>query len=97
MSIVEEKRDEIAAFCEANGIEYLGVFGSYARGDFDEGSDIDFIVRFANPIDLFDFSGVHLGLQDILSKEVDLITEKSINPYVKDYILKDLRPVYERR
>lgn len=97
MSVLDEKRDEIAAFCEANGIEYLGVFGSYARGAFDEASDIDFIVRFARPIDFFNFSGVHLGLQDILSKEVDLVTEKSINPSVREYILKDLRPVYERR
>jgi len=96
ISIVEEKRDEIAAFCEANGIEYLGVFGSYARGDFDEGSDVDFLVRFSAIKDLFEFVRVRRELAGLLGVNVDMVTEKGLDKYIEETVLREVMAVYEK-
>jgi predicted nucleotidyltransferase len=97
MSVLDEKQEEIAAFCEVNGIEYLGVFGSYARGDYGVDSDIDFIVRFAKRISLFELVRVQRSMGELLGKEVDLITEKSVHKLLRPYIEKDLTAIYERQ
>ena len=95
-SVLDEKRDEIAAFCGANGIEYLGVFGSYARGDFGERSDIDLLVRFAGVKDLFEFVRVRREIAGLLGVEVDIVTEKGLDKYIKETVLSEVLAVYEK-
>jgi len=97
MSVVEEKRGEIAAFCEANGIEYLGVFGSYARGDFDEGSDVDMLVRFRSSIGLIRFARVELDMGALIGKKVDMVTEGGISELIKDSLNEEISSIYGQR
>jgi predicted nucleotidyltransferase len=72
-------------------LKSVGVFGSFARGDQTEKSDIDILVEFTQPntIDLFDF----IDLEDFLSKKleikVDLVTKNALKPMLKDQILKE--------
>jgi uncharacterized protein len=69
----------------------ISVFGSYARGENKEGSDLDLLVEFTNTINLLDLIGLEQDLSEILGIKVDLITEGSLSPYVRPYVEKDLK------
>lgn len=85
--------------CKKNGIAYLAIFGSYARGDFYKKSDLDLLVRFSREIDdeisLLDLVGIEQELSEKLNVKVDLLTEEAISPYIKKYIMGDLKVVYD--
>jgi len=72
-------------------VETIGFFGSYARGEQNQKSDIDILVEFieGNSIDLFDF----IELEDFLTRQlgvkVDLATKKALKPLIKEQILKE--------
>ena len=74
------------------------VFGSYARGEQREDSDIDIMIvpdRDAH-VGLFMLSGMRLALQDILGKKVDLVTEKGLLPSARPSVERDRILTYER-
>ena len=70
--------------------EIKGIFGSYARGDESEGSDIDVLVEFLKDASLFDL--VRLGdfLEERLHCKVDIVSQKAIKEEIKPYIYNDL-------
>jgi predicted nucleotidyltransferase len=65
------------------------VFGSYARGEADENSDLDLLVELPANNSLFDLINLKFKLEDELQKKVDLITFASINKQIKDQILAE--------
>lgn len=69
--------------------EILGIFGSYAREESREGSDLDVLVRFDKGASLFDLSGLTEYLEDKLNIKVDVLSEKAIRSEIKDKILSD--------
>ena len=74
------------------------VFGSYARGEQREDSDINIMIvpdRNAH-VGLFTLSGMRLALQDALGKKVDLVTEKGLMPFARSSAEKDRILMYER-
>jgi len=78
-------------------VEFAGLFGSYARGEAKKSSDLDIVVRFSAPKTLFDLVGLQQELSKKLGKKVDLGIEKSIHPYVRPNVAKDLKIVYGQR
>lgn len=78
-------------------VEYAGVFGSRARGDNRPDSDLDLLVKFSSPKSLFGLIGLEHSLSDKLAIKVDIVTEAALHPYLKPYILKDLRVFYGKR
>ena len=93
-------QDRIAAYCRANGIAGLALFGSVLRDDFGPGSDIDLLVRFeddARPT-LFDFGRMERELTAIFGQEVDLVSwraiERSANAIRRNAILNAAEPIY---
>ena len=72
-------------------VETIGFFGSYARGEQTQKSDIDILVEFVqgNSVDLFDFIELEDFLTKQLGKKVDLVTKSSLKPLIKDQILKE--------
>lgn len=75
------------------GVEEIGVFGSFARGDNNENSDIDIAVQLNHekvPVGLFAFSGMRFYLEDLLGRRVDLVTKDGIKPLIRDKILRQL-------
>lgn len=76
-------------------VKKAALFGSYARGDNNEKSDIDILIEPANGTTLFDMAGMQIDLQDSLKKSVDVVTYGSINPMLKDKILKDEKVIYQ--
>ena len=82
--------------CEKYGISYLGLFGSLARGEAREDSDVDLFVKFddnAN-IGLFELDRVQRDLEMRFGRKVDLVTK--MNKYIQPEAMKDLKTIYER-
>ncbi len=67
-----------------------GIFGSYARGEQKDTSDIDILVDFEEDADLFDFTGLALFLEEKLNLRVDIIPEKSLRKEIKRSVLKEV-------
>ena len=74
----------------------IGVFGSYARGEQREGSDLDILIRFHDRISLLKLIQIEQELTDKLEIPIDLVTENSLkNARLKQYVLQDLQTIYE--
>jgi len=71
----------------------IWVFGSYARNENKAESDLDLMVKLGKRINLLDFIGLEQELSEALGIKVDLVTEGSIDPLVKPYIEKDIKPL----
>ena len=76
------------------GVKSLDLFGSVARNEANPDSDIDFLVEFAKPVGLFQFSKVRLYLEDILGCSVDLGTQKALRQHLREPVLKDAIRVF---
>lgn len=94
-----DKKIDITRFCQQNGINYLGLFGSYARGDYNKASDIDLLYEFEKrkTKGLFTLAGIKIGLEEKLGKKVDFVSRKCIKERLKPYIYQDLITLYEKR
>jgi hypothetical protein len=91
----EEIFKKIAQVLKNQGARKIAVFGSYVRGEERPGSDIDIIVEFSERKSLLDIVGIEQELSDVLGVKVDLLTEKSISPYLIDRIKKEMMVIYE--
>lgn len=85
-SIIENNKSSIDKLCKENKVEKLYVFGSVLNENFNENSDIDFIVKFNESIPLLEYGDNYFELlfafEDLFNKKVDLISEKSLkNPF----------------
>src|SRR5215469_17595686 len=79
-AILDRLRAEAPALREKYRLQSLAVFGSMARGDDREGSDVDILVRFEGKADFDNFMGLKLDLEDLLGCRVDLLTPKCLRP-----------------
>jgi len=70
-------------------VKNIGVFGSFVDGEESENSDIDIMVELYEPIG-WDFIELKDYLEKILSKPIDLVTNKALKPMIKDDILKEV-------
>jgi predicted nucleotidyltransferase len=86
MAIPAEVRDTIRDVLQTEGADYVAVFGSYVRGEETSESDIDILVRFAEPTSLLDVTRIERELSDELGIQVDLVTEQSLSPYIADHV-----------
>lgn len=78
------------------GITYAALFGSFARGEETEKSDIDLMVKLGKPMGMFKYMELIEGLESSLNRKIDIVTDKSINKHIKPYILPDLKTIYEK-
>jgi len=89
-------QEALAEICDRNDITRLRLFGSLARDEGDEASDVDLLAEFAARKSLLDLVRVERELSDHFGRRVDLLTEQALSPYLRERILKDARVVYER-
>jgi len=92
---IADIQQKITPIFKDYGITYAGIFGSFARGQSTEKSDVDLIVRLGRPMGLFSYMKFINGLEEKLNKKVDVVTEQSINKHVKPYIASDVKIIYE--
>jgi uncharacterized protein len=88
-----ERREEIFRLAEQHGAHSLRVFGSVARGEANENSDLDLLVAWEPGRSLLDHAGLVQDLQDLLGIKVHVGTEKSLHWYVRDRILREATPL----
>lgn len=89
--------DNLARVCQVYDVVKLGVFGSFARDEADEDSDIDLLVEFRRRVSLLKMVALERELSEAVGRKVDLVTEAALSPYLHDTIMKDLRVIYESR
>ncbi len=82
-------REHKAALAERFGVTALSLFGSIARDEVEEGSDVDILISFDGPADWRRFFGAQFYLEDVLGRPVDLVTEKSLRPEIKPYVQRE--------
>ena len=86
---------KIISILRGHGAKKIGIFGSYARGDMNPESDLDVLVEFTDRKSLLDIVGIEQELSESLDIKVDLLTEKSISPYLIERIKKETAVIYE--
>ena len=94
--MVQINHQRLAALCEKHDVRVLKLFGSAARGEDRFDSDIDLIVEFDGRKSLFDLIELESALQELFGRPVDLLTERSISPYLRDRILSSASVIYDR-
>jgi predicted nucleotidyltransferase len=89
---------QIAEYFKTQPVLKAWLFGSYSRGEERPDSDVDILVMYdrSKPIGLFKISGIHLDLERLLGKEVDLVEEKMLYPWVSERVNHDKKLIYER-
>ena len=97
MSIFPFDADKLIDICRQNDVVKVGVFGSMARGDASEQSDIDLIVEFSQRKSLLALVALERKISAALGRKVDLLTEAALSPYLRERIMHDLQVIYEAR
>jgi len=91
--LLQSKRDEILRIARAHGARNVRVFGSAARGDADETSDVDFLVEFEPGTSLLQHGAMIAELEELLGRKVDVAPEKTLRERVRDKVLLEAIPL----
>lgn len=92
--LLKDKRDEILRLAEQHGAMNVRVFGSVARGEANQDSDVDFLVDWDyDRISAWGGAGLYTALEALLGRRVDIATEQQLRPGMKERILKDSVPL----
>lgn len=86
----------IERLCRMNDITTLRIFGSAARDEDAEGSDVDLLAEFRNPVSLMDLVGVEQAFEDELGRKVDLLTPRGLSPHIRDRVIAESKVLYAR-
>lgn len=86
---LKANRDTILELAARYGAKNIRIFGSAARGDFDECSDIDFLVDMEKGRSLLDMGGLLMELQELLGCKVDVVTPGGLRSRIRDTVLKE--------
>ena len=92
-SLRSNRREQILRLARSRGARNLRVFGSVARGEAREGSDLDLLVEWEADRSLLDHAALVQDLQDLLGVKIHIGTEKSLHWYVRDRILREATPL----
>lgn len=87
------RRGDIMTVAQQNGAHDLRIFGSVARGQANESSDLDILVRFDPERTLFDHGELVMDLQDLLGVKVDVLDEDGLRPRFRHHIMKEAVPL----
>jgi uncharacterized protein len=71
------------------GVAHVSLFGSFARDEAREDSDVDVLVEFARPIGMFDFARLQRELSEQIERKVELVTPAALKPQLRDRILAE--------
>ena len=88
MQVFENNSDKLRVY----GIKQIGLFGSYARDEQKEDSDVDIIVDFEEgKLNFRNYMGLALFLEDLLNKRVDLVIQKDLREEIRPNVMEDVK------
>ena len=98
-SLSAVEREKLVALARKHQVAFMAVFGSYARGDAGDESDLDLYVRYGRDVGMFEMLRLKHEIEDMLHLDVDLIAEEVVQPYsfVREQMLQDLVVLYRRQ
>ena len=82
--LIERHREGIKTLAERHGIENMRVFGSMARGDATEASDVDLLVSVPRGVGGLALGGLLMDVQDLLQRRVDVVSDKGLHLLLRD-------------
>jgi predicted nucleotidyltransferase len=91
--LLQKHREKILALARERGVRNLRVFGSFARGGETEESDLDLLVLMDEGRDLLDLIAFLQAVRVVIGRNVDVIDERGLRPYVQDAVLRDAVPL----
>ena len=86
---IEDLSGQILPILRRYGVVYTAVFGSAARGEQTEDSDLDLLMKYKKGTTLLDASGLQLELEKKLGRSVDLVSFKYLHRRIRDRVLKE--------
>jgi uncharacterized protein len=92
-AILQKYRSEILNLAMRHGAGNVRVFGSLARGEGREGSDLDLLVTLGEGRSLLDLVGLKQDLEDLVHRPVDVVTERALSPYLRERVLSEAVPL----
>jgi len=87
--LIKEISEKIHPILKKHGVKRAALFGSVARGEATEESDIDILVELPEKASLLDLAALKIGLEELLKKKVDVLTYSSLHPLLKERILDE--------
>jgi predicted nucleotidyltransferase len=91
--ILQEYRAEILNLALRHGARNVRVFGSLARGEGGESSDLDLLVTLGEGRSLLDLVGLKQEIEDLVHRPVDVVTEQALSPYLRERVLSEAIPL----
>ena len=91
--LLRKHRTAILDLARRHGADNVRVFGSLARGEGDEASDLDLLVTLAEGRSLLDLVGLKQDLEELIHRSVDVVTERALSSYLRDQVLSDAVPL----
>lgn len=88
-SLLQRHRDDILRVAKVHGARRVRCFGSAARGDANEGSDVDLLVDMEEDRNLLDRIALQQDLEELLGVAVDVVTEKALHPILRTRVLEE--------
>jgi len=95
MLTIEEIKRAVTPICERYGVDKVCLFGSYARGEADEKSDVDLLVDGGKLVG-FEWGGFYADVQEALGVELDVLSRRGTRQKFLDKIAKDEVLIYAR-
>jgi predicted nucleotidyltransferase len=93
LELLQHRRDDIQRIAAKHGAYNVRVFGSVVRGEAGPESDIDLLIEKGPTTSSWFPAGLILELEDLLGRKVDIVTEKALNPYLRDRVLREAVPL----
>jgi predicted nucleotidyltransferase len=90
---IKAQKASITRLCQQYHAENIRVFGSVARGESTDDSDIDFLVSFLPNASLFDQAGLIEDLSRLFERKVDVVSERAVNPHLQQIINSEALPL----
>lgn len=91
--LIKSHRDELIALARRRGLTRVRVFGSMGRGDADDDSDVDLLVTLTPGTSALALGGLLMDAEELLGRRVDVVTEASLHPALRDRVLADAVPL----
>ena len=93
MDILQQYEQDILKAAAKHGAKEIRVFGSFALGTSTSASDLDLLVKLDHGRDLLDVIALKQELEAKIGRKVDIVTEKSLSPYLRKEILRQARAI----